>query len=61
MNSIFERIPIVDVDAHITEPYDLWTSRVASKWGDQVPHVIKAPARTSTTGRLATVWCCPRA
>ena len=43
MNSIFERIPIVDVDAHISEPYDLWTSRVASKWGDQVPHVIKAP------------------
>ena len=43
MNSIFENIPIVDVDTHISEPYDLWTSRVASKWGDQVPHVVKAP------------------
>ena len=30
---------IIDADSHITEPPDLWTSRVASKWGDLVPHV----------------------
>ena len=30
---------IIDCDTHITEPADLWTSRVASKWADQVPHV----------------------
>ena len=32
-------IPIIDSDTHVTEPADLWTSRVASKWGDRIPHV----------------------
>jgi predicted TIM-barrel fold metal-dependent hydrolase len=30
---------LIDVDSHVIEPPDLWTSRVASKWGDLVPHV----------------------
>jgi predicted TIM-barrel fold metal-dependent hydrolase len=34
-----ERYAVADVDAHIIEPADLWTSRVSSKWGDLVPHV----------------------
>ena len=29
----------IDADTHITEPADLWTSRVSSKWGDKVLHV----------------------
>jgi hypothetical protein len=29
----------IDADTHITEPADLWTSRVSSKWGDMVLHV----------------------
>ena len=29
----------IDADTHITEPADLWTSRVSAKWGDRVPHV----------------------
>src|SRR4051794_7754062 len=32
-------VPIIDVDSHVVEPIDLWTSRVSSKWGDLVPHV----------------------
>lgn len=32
-------IPIIDTDTHVVEPPDLWTSRVASKWGDRIPHV----------------------
>ncbi|MBW2362155.1 MAG: amidohydrolase [Deltaproteobacteria bacterium] len=40
---VFDRIRVVDVDTHISEPEDLWTSRVASKWGDLIPHVVKAP------------------
>ncbi len=31
--------PVIDVDTHITEPPDTWTSRMSSKWGDLVPHV----------------------
>ena len=38
-----ETIKIIDVDCHISEPYDVWTSRVSSKWGDMVPHVRDHP------------------
>jgi predicted TIM-barrel fold metal-dependent hydrolase len=30
---------IIDSDTHLTEPPDLWTSRLPSAWGDQVMHV----------------------
>lgn len=31
---------VIDVDSHVTEPADLWTSRMSvAKWGDQIPHV----------------------
>jgi uncharacterized protein len=30
---------IIDADAHITEPRDVWTSRVAKKYVDDVPHI----------------------
>jgi len=36
-------VPIIDVDAHVTEPATLWTERVSSKWGDLVPHVVTEP------------------
>lgn len=32
-------IPIIDVDTHIIEPADLWTSRLPSKWADDIPRV----------------------
>jgi predicted TIM-barrel fold metal-dependent hydrolase len=33
-------IQIIDVDTHVVEPPDLWTSRMdTSRWGDRVPHV----------------------
>jgi uncharacterized protein len=34
-----ERYAVADVDSHIIEPADLWTSRISPKWGDLVPHV----------------------
>jgi uncharacterized protein len=39
MSTAISEIPIIDADTHVVEPPDLWTSRVSSKWGDQVPHV----------------------
>ena len=38
-NDLFDRIPVIDVDTHVTEPADTWTSRVAKKWGDKVPRL----------------------
>ena len=37
--ALCERYAVADVDSHIIEPADLWTSRVDPKWGDLVPHV----------------------
>jgi predicted TIM-barrel fold metal-dependent hydrolase len=34
-----ERYAVADVDSHIIEPADLWTSRASPRWGDLVPHV----------------------
>lgn len=42
---IFDRFRAIDTDTHITEPPDVWTARVASKWGDRVPHVVKHEGR----------------
>jgi predicted TIM-barrel fold metal-dependent hydrolase len=37
--ALCERFAVADVDSHIIEPPDLWTSRISPKWGDLVPHV----------------------
>ncbi len=34
-----DKYPVVDVDSHITEPPDLWTSRIGRKWADRAPFV----------------------
>ena len=46
--AITDRIKVIDVDTHISEPEDLWTSRVSAKWGDRIPHVVKAGASGAT-------------
>ena len=33
-------VPVVDADAHVNEPPDLWQDRVAAKWRDRAPKVI---------------------
>jgi predicted TIM-barrel fold metal-dependent hydrolase len=50
-SALCERFAVADVDAHIIEPPDLWTQRVASKWGDLVPHVELHERRQEQ------VWC----
>ena len=40
---IFDRYAVIDADTHVTEPPDVWTARVSSKWGDLVPHVVMDP------------------
>jgi uncharacterized protein len=37
---LFATHKVVDVDTHLTEPPDVWTSRMSTKrWGDLVPHI----------------------
>src|ERR1700736_3982358 len=40
MPSVATNLPLIDTDTHVTEPPDLWTSRLASKWGDDIPHLV---------------------
>ncbi len=42
---LFEKYKVIDIDTHITEPANVWTDRVASKWGDKVPHIRKVDGR----------------
>jgi predicted TIM-barrel fold metal-dependent hydrolase len=37
--------PVIDVDSHLTEPADLWTSRVPSRYVDRVPQMTSAGGR----------------
>ena len=63
--ALFERFDVIDVDTHLTEPPDVWTSRMPAKLRDQVPHIeridgvdvwmagserIGAPGTTSMAG-----------
>src|SRR5690606_2858986 len=61
--------PIVDCDAHVVEPPDVWTSRLPARYRDVGPHVEMLPAGTvklvdagyveepGTDGPLVAWWC----
>jgi predicted TIM-barrel fold metal-dependent hydrolase len=34
---------VIDVDTHITEPADLWTSRLPRRFQDRAPHIVRNP------------------
>jgi len=39
LSSDVDQYKVIDTDTHVIEPYDLWTSRLPSSYGDRVPHV----------------------
>jgi uncharacterized protein len=36
---MFENIPLIDADSHVSEPPDLWTSRLPKRLAEDLPHV----------------------
>jgi predicted TIM-barrel fold metal-dependent hydrolase len=36
---VLEQYAVIDADTHITEPADVWTARMPSKYGDKIPHI----------------------
>src|SRR5687768_4699724 len=54
MSLIAERIPVVDSDSHVTEPPDLWTSRLPEEWGDLIPHTFYDERRAETRWRVGS-------
>jgi predicted TIM-barrel fold metal-dependent hydrolase len=55
--SLLDSVPMVDVDSHILEPPDLWTSRLPAKWRDLAPRVVLDEAsgqeRWNISGKFA--------
>jgi predicted TIM-barrel fold metal-dependent hydrolase len=45
MTDLFDRVRVIDVDTHLTEPADTWTARVPLAIRDQVPHIERIEAR----------------
>ena len=43
---------VIDADTHITEPGDLWTSRLPAKWKDRAPHIVRDDAGVGVRGVL---------
>jgi predicted TIM-barrel fold metal-dependent hydrolase len=44
MNALSNQYRVIDIDTHVVEPYDLWTSRLsAQKYGDKIPQVRRDP------------------
>ena len=41
MTDLFDRFAVIDVDTHLTEPPDLWTSRVPVAMREQVPRILR--------------------
>ncbi len=42
---MFSQYDVIDVDTHVTEPADLWTSRLPAKWHDAAPHIERIKGR----------------
>ena len=42
---LFERHRVIDIDTHVTEPPDVFTSRIASKWKADVPQIRSVEGR----------------
>ena len=50
---------IIDCDTHVTEPTDLWTSRVPSKWREKAPRVAHDPITSELRWRVGDTWLTP--
>ncbi len=42
---LFDRMPVIDVDTHLTEPPDVWTARLPASRHDEVPHIERIDGR----------------
>jgi predicted TIM-barrel fold metal-dependent hydrolase len=49
-------IQVIDTDTHVSEPVDLWTSRVPRQVVDSVPHVEVNPATGESCWRIGSTW-----
>ena len=43
---------VIDADTHVTEPGDLWTSRLPARYREQAPHLVRDPETGIDTWRI---------
>ncbi|MGE0877969.1 MAG: amidohydrolase family protein [Acidimicrobiia bacterium] len=54
--AVLSSIQVIDTDTHLSEPADLWTSRVPAKWVDEVPHVAIHPETGQRHWKIGDTW-----
>lgn len=56
MTTTLQQVAVIDTDTHVTEPPDLWTSRVPAKYVDEVPHIEVHPETGHHHWRIGGDW-----
>ena len=56
---LVDEIDVIDVDTHVTETPDLWTSRLGTRWVDQAPTVAWDERSKQDRWRLGDRWLIP--
>ena len=57
--SVVENVRVIDSDSHVTEPPDLWTSRLPAKWLDLAPRVLPDESTNCDRWQLNGHWLTP--
>ncbi len=57
--TITDQLQVIDTDTHVTEPPDLWTSRLPRKWTDLAPHVEMDPEISEGRWVVGDKWLSP--
>jgi predicted TIM-barrel fold metal-dependent hydrolase len=52
-------VSVIDADSHVVEPEDLWTSRVPSRYKDEMPRVEFDPKSGHNYWRVGKNWLWP--
>jgi len=57
--ALADDLRVIDTDTHVTEPPDLWTSRLPEKWGDRRPRTEFNPDWGMDCWRVGDRWLNP--
>jgi predicted TIM-barrel fold metal-dependent hydrolase len=55
--AITDAIRVIDADTHLTEPADLWTARIPSRFRDSAPHVRFQEETGTWRWVIGDRWC----
>jgi uncharacterized protein len=59
MPQIADRIPVIDTDSHISEPADLWLSRLPRRWANLAPRIVHTDRPSGDMWVLGDYELCP--